>query len=321
MAKFLDVCRFTPTAGGTTDWTYSSAVQGYQSPAAANAVNGAIYRYRAESADLSQWEVGFGAYNSGTGVFARATVLFNSSGSTGKVNFSSAPQVAIVALAEDISVLVGAIRVQKFTTSGTYTPDPNLLYCIIECLGAGGGGGGCANNPSGQFGGGGGGAGSYSRLVASAATIGASKAVTVGVAGSAGLATTPWTGGAGGDTSVGTLCIGKGGSGGNSNGAGQLGQGGAGGVAGTGDITATGQPGGSGISSSITTISVPGAFGGSSLFGGGGAQTVGSSSHTGDAGSGFGSGGAGGVSFNNGGGGPGGAGAPGLVIITEYCSQ
>lgn len=101
-SSFLDVCRFNPTAGGTTDWTYSSAVTGYQSPAAAGAVNGAVYSYRAESADLSQWEVGFGAYNSATGVFARATVLFNSAGTTAKINFSAAPQVAIVALAEDL---------------------------------------------------------------------------------------------------------------------------------------------------------------------------------------------------------------------------
>lgn len=101
-SSFLDVCRFNPTAGGTTDWTYSSAVVGYQSPTAAGAVNGAIYSYRAESADLLQWEVGFGAYNSGTGVFARTTVLFNSAGTTAKINFTAAPQVAIVALAEDI---------------------------------------------------------------------------------------------------------------------------------------------------------------------------------------------------------------------------
>ncbi len=102
MASFLDVCRFAPTAGGTTDWTFSAAVIGYQSPTAANAVNGAIYRYRAESADLTQWEVGFGAYNSATGVFARTTVLFNSLGTTAKVSFTVAPQVAIVALAEDL---------------------------------------------------------------------------------------------------------------------------------------------------------------------------------------------------------------------------
>jgi hypothetical protein len=84
MAAFLNACRFNPTAGGTTDWTYLSAVPGYQNPVAAAAVNGRLYKYRAESADLSQWELGEGAYNSGTGTFARTTVLFNSSGTTAK---------------------------------------------------------------------------------------------------------------------------------------------------------------------------------------------------------------------------------------------
>jgi hypothetical protein len=51
-SSLLNVCRFNPTAGGTTDWTYSSAVQGYQSLSAAGAVNGETYSYRAESADL-----------------------------------------------------------------------------------------------------------------------------------------------------------------------------------------------------------------------------------------------------------------------------
>src|SRR4051812_45055411 len=97
MAGYLDVCRFIPTAGGTTDWTYAAAVFGYQSPALAGAVNATVYRYRAESADLSQWEIGFGAYTTGTGVLARTTVLFNSlgtgtgagqSGAGTKINFS-----------------------------------------------------------------------------------------------------------------------------------------------------------------------------------------------------------------------------------------
>ncbi|OAF05463.1 hypothetical protein AYJ54_00730 [Bradyrhizobium centrolobii] len=102
MAAFLDVCRFTPTAGGTTDWTYSSAVTGYQSPAVAGVVNGRLYKYRAESSDLTQWEVGEGAYNTSTGVLARTTVLFNSLGTTAKISFSAAPQVAVVALKEDM---------------------------------------------------------------------------------------------------------------------------------------------------------------------------------------------------------------------------
>lgn len=111
MASFLDVCRFTPTLGGTTDWTYSTAVTGYQSPALAGVQNGTLYKYRAESADLSQWELGEGAYNTATGVLARTTVFYNSAGTgTGvgqsgagtKISFSTVPQVAVVVLKEDV---------------------------------------------------------------------------------------------------------------------------------------------------------------------------------------------------------------------------
>lgn len=101
MVGFLTACRFNPTAGGTTDWTYSSAVTGYQSPTAATVVNGTTYRYRAESADLTQWEVGEGPYNTGTGVLSRTTVKFNSSGGTSKINFSTTPQVAVIVTADD----------------------------------------------------------------------------------------------------------------------------------------------------------------------------------------------------------------------------
>lgn len=102
MAAFLDGCRFFPSAGGTTDWTYASAVGGYQSPAAAGVVSGTKYKYRAESADLTQWEIGEGAYNTSTGVLSRTTVLFNSSGTTSKISFTATPQVAVVALKEDL---------------------------------------------------------------------------------------------------------------------------------------------------------------------------------------------------------------------------
>ncbi|WP_298255843.1 hypothetical protein [Bradyrhizobium sp.] len=111
MAAFLDNCKFTPTAGGTADWTYSAAVTGYQSPSAAGVANGVKYKYFAVSADLTQWEIGEGAYNTSTSVLPRTTVLYNSSG-TGtasgqsgagsKISFSAAPNVSVVGLAEDL---------------------------------------------------------------------------------------------------------------------------------------------------------------------------------------------------------------------------
>jgi hypothetical protein len=127
--SFLDVCRFNPVAGGTGSWVYSSPVQGYQSLTRAGAVDGATYRYRAESADLTQWEVGYGVYTFSTATLTRATVLSNSSGSgtapgqSGSgtlINFSTIPQVAVVLLAEDISsFLVNANNLSDVSTPAT----------------------------------------------------------------------------------------------------------------------------------------------------------------------------------------------------------
>lgn len=328
--SFLDVCRFTPTLGGTTDWTFSAAVIGYQSPTAAGVVNGKTYRYRAESADLSQWEVGTGAYNTSTGVLARTTVLFNSSatgtgsgqsGAGTKISFSTVPQVAVVALAEDLLTMVATVTKQVFTSSGTYTPTVGMLFCLIEAVGGGAGGGSAAGAVSQNYGGGGGGSGSPSRLLATAATIGASKTVTIGAAGNGGASGSN-NGAAGGDTSVGTLCIAKGGTGGTFGSGASFGVGGAGGVSGTGDVAGVGDPGLPGLYNSTGTAPVfPGGTGGSSIFGGGAPGTGGASgaATAGSAATGFGSGGAGAVANNVASNAAGGNGSSGIVFITEYC--
>lgn len=127
MVGFLTACRFNPTAGGTTDWTFSSAVSGYQSPTAAVVVNGTTYRYRAESADLTQWEVGEGPYNTGTGVLSRTTVKFNSSGGTSKINFSTTPQVAIIVTADDFifpTSFTNSLSGDVAMSSGVYASGP-----------------------------------------------------------------------------------------------------------------------------------------------------------------------------------------------------
>lgn len=100
----LDRCIFNPAAGGTADFVVVSAVTGYMTPAQAGGIDGATYHYAAQSADLSQWEVGTGVYTAGTTTLSRATVLFNSLGTTAKINFSAAPQVFITALAEDLYI-------------------------------------------------------------------------------------------------------------------------------------------------------------------------------------------------------------------------
>ena len=348
MAAFLDLARFTATAGGTTDWTYSSTVSPYISPTEAGAVNTRVYKVRAESADLTQWEVSEGAYSSaGAGSFARTTVLYNSagtgtlqSGAGTKINFSTAPQVWVVASKRDLISIeeansftaaqknqartniaaAGAINVQVFTASGTYTPTANLLYAKIECVGGGGGGGGAASPATGGVSAapGGGGSGAYSFTIATAATIGASQTVTIG-AGGAGGAAGANTGGTGGDTSVGTLCVAKGGAGGQGAASAGQGQGGAGGAAasGTGTLKVSGGYGCSGAGGSMA--SGVGGAGGASFFGQGGYGQVSSGGGVTSVTSGAGGGGA--FCAFGAAAAVGGGGAAGIAIITEYLSQ
>ena len=203
----------------------------------------------------------------------------------------------------------GRIIVTVFTGDGTYTPHAAMLYCRVRAVGGGGGGGAVTATISAA---GGGGAGGYAEGTFTRAQIGASKAVTMGTAGSAG--SSGGNGGNGGDTSLGTLLIAKGGLGGIGDG-GTLPpathHGGLGGVAGTGDLTSAGQAGGMGFSDGVSAMS---GAGGSSQFGGGGAQE---DSGVGAAGAGYGGGGGGGstLSATHR---AGGAGALGVMIVEEY---
>lgn len=207
---------------------------------------------------------------------------------------------------------------QIFTSNGTYTPTSSMKYCIIEVVGGGGGGGGVAGGGAATGGGaGGGGPGGYSKGVFSAASIGASQAVTVGAAGAAG-AGAGGTGGTGGTTSVGALIQATGGVGGTgvtAAGGFQSVDGGAGGIGSIGSLSVGGGSGSPGFALAAGAGAISG-VGGNSVYGGGG--------------QGWGTNGAGnpGTVYGGGGGGArdvgtataraGGAGAIGVVYITEY---
>lgn len=92
----LGPLRFTNALGGTADFIYPGPSIDMQSPAAAGTVDGAVYRYYAQSFDMSQWETGTGAYTASSGTFARTTVSANSLGTTAKINFSNPPQIFII---------------------------------------------------------------------------------------------------------------------------------------------------------------------------------------------------------------------------------
>lgn len=218
------------------------------------------------------------------------------------------------------------IKTQKFPAGGTYTPSTGMLYCNVKAQAAGAGGGG-ASGGNGTDGGGAGG-GEYIEATFSAADIGASKVVTIGIAGAGGAtSSTGVDGNDGGDTSLGSLIVahgGKKGYGGQTvpNGA----KGGLGGTGGTGDLVLPGRQGGNGSANgNISSADVIGNQGGNSHLGFGGSVTVIGTAPTPSyiAPSGYGAGGCGGVwsigastAVRNGQDGVG-----GYMLITEYCSQ
>jgi hypothetical protein len=193
------------------------------------------------------------------------------------------------------------IAVQIFTANGTYTPTSGMANCIIQCVGGGGSGGGTSG--SGVQAGAGGGSGGFSQSYVSAATIGASQAVTIGSGGTGANNSTA----NGTDTSVGSIVIAKGGTGGPANSA----TAGAGGVAGTGNIAI---PGNGGIYTN--TDPVIGGQGAPSFLGGGvlANTTLSTNGESAVANPGAGGGGA----YSNSTARAGGNGGSGIVIIYEY---
>lgn len=204
---------------------------------------------------------------------------------------------------------------QIFTASGTYTPTASMKYCLIQCLGGGGAGGGAASTNSNNFSAGAGGSGGeYAQGIFSAATIGASRVVTIGAGG---IGVSGGTGGNGGTTSVGVLITANGGHGSPGTGstfnplevfAGTGGTGGSG-----GDFRVPGQIGGYAIANAVASATA--GLGANSQYGAGGNASI---NTAGNPGLGYGSGGGGAANGNNGSNRAGGNGAPGIVIITEY---
>jgi hypothetical protein len=221
------------------------------------------------------------------------------------------------------------IRRQLFTANGTYTPNANMMSCIIECQGGGGAGGGAGSSATYMLVAGGGGAGAYSRTYSTKAAVGASQPVTVGAGGNPGIAGAV-AGNPGGDTSVGSLCMAKGATGGGGilSTSGAAGGSGGQGANGLGDFRASGASGGSCFylqcTTSVGVLAYCAGQGADSAYGGGGFSGLANSSNSivnGNTAAGFGAGG-GGCCANQyaGGNGIGGPGSPGFALITEFCS-
>ena len=230
---------------------------------------------------------------------------------------------------------VRVVRTRIYVSSGTYTPDPNMVFIEIMALGAGGGGGGCAASPnpgSQPGGGGGGGAGqkvvkfSTAKEVAdSMSTTGGPLIISIGAGGTGGAAGNN-PGLAGGVTDMPNFCTAVGGNGGDYPALGGGAIGGFGGTGGVGDLLSVGAPGGTsvgmtGVTGSDALVPVSGAGASTEWGAGGRGQIVNSGVAGGENGLGRGSGGSGGARHLNTTSVNGGAGTSGLVIIKEYCTS
>lgn len=229
--------------------------------------------------------------------------------------------------------------VLRSIATGTYTPTSGMKFCLVILTGGGGGGGGADNNAATAFfcgvGGGGGGGGTSIGLF-TAATIGASQAVTVGAAGTAGSATNGTAGGTGGNSTFGALLTANGGVGGVGSGLstslGQVVDGGAGGTAATGTFNTTGGDGHDGWAICVDAVTndsktLHGGHGGASFWGGGStgpsAQSFTASGGTalttaGTNGKAIGSGGSGALCSTSTTGAAGGTGVAGVCFVLEF---
>jgi hypothetical protein len=214
------------------------------------------------------------------------------------------------------------IVVQSFAASGIYQPSPGLVTLVVECIGGGGGGGGSLGTNA-ISSGGGGGSGGYSRKALSAALVRGGVIVTVGAGGTGATVGAGLYSGDGGPTSFGAMCVANGGHGGQGN-TGGNGEAGLGGLVGIGDLAVPGNPGTPGMSVpanvGMTAVNVVSGSGGA-IMGGGGAPLIAipTTALVGNPGTGPGAGGGGGVLNQVSGGDPGGSGASGLCLVTEYC--
>jgi hypothetical protein len=106
MQMLVNECAFRSVSGGLGDFVVASARTGFFMPAQLTTpaiTDGGLYHYRAESDDQSQHESGVGTYSAGSTTLAR-TGIYQSSNGGAKVNFSAAPTVRLMALAQDFPV-------------------------------------------------------------------------------------------------------------------------------------------------------------------------------------------------------------------------
>lgn len=313
-----DRVRETTQTTGTGTYSLDGAPTGFRT-FVSGVGNGNLTIYTAALG--SSWEVGIGTVTSGAPATLSRDAILASSNSNNAVNWPAGVKDIFVDLPASLAsqiqeAPVVETKVTVFTASGTFNKDGDCLWAVVEVVGGGGGGGGTQSTTSSENAdAGGGGGGGYARRLLLDADMASSVSVTVGAAGAGGVfgSSNPGTGGT---SSFGAHVSATGGSGPAANSSATTGStfdaGGAGGTGSSGYINVAGQGGGGGRV--IGGVRVITGNGGSSHLGGG-AIASGTSGAAGGAYGGGGGGASAGISAS---GRTGGAGAAGVVIVTEF---
>lgn len=253
--------------------------------------------------------------------FGTGGTITSLSSANSTITLTPNPITTMGTIAVNTSSFIRTVKVQIFTSNGTYTPSTGMIYCRVRLAGGGAGTGGTAATSAAQTSAsGGGGGGGYSESILTAATVGASQSITIGAGGAAG--TTAGFGGTGGTTSFGAILSATGGIGSASQGAiastlVSASVGGAGGIGSGGNVVnLSGSSGGYGLF--LTNVPV-GGMGGASLLSGSINNIGNGSASPGQTGLSYG-GGASGSASQNSIAQTGSPGFAGVVIVEEFCN-